>query len=353
MVVSYKDYKYVYTGYKDYCKKHNIATEKKLTKEENIIHDHRFAYDFNNPKQHTHDYSFDFNNPNEHYHDYSFDFSQNPQPKNRTANSSTNYTNTYTKKPTDNKAKPMATTARSTSTAAKSTTSTTYTKQYTTPTAGRTTYTQYSTPTTRTTTINTINNTYNKNQTTKSIKAIMIIFFFFFIFPFIFAVLSAIFESYDTNYDYEDNYTYNENYTDINEEYYEYDQYTTATSAFCTALKNGNINNMSDRITYEEKIYNNGNYWQNIINGYPINYRSTISCIPYTNYDLSTYEISNLEDEFYDKYYERINITEAKDLRIRVTYYGYNNALTTRYHYVIVGRINNKWYFINAKDTEY
>ena len=120
---SYKDYKYVYTGHEDYCKKHNIKTEKKLPKkEEQIIHDHRFVYDFNNPTQHTHDYSFNFNNPNEHTHDYSFDFSKNPQPKNITANSKTNYINTYQRPSKNNEAKPMATTAKSTSTPARSTT---------------------------------------------------------------------------------------------------------------------------------------------------------------------------------------------------------------------------------------
>lgn len=349
---SYKDYKYVYTGYKDYCKNHKIETEKKLTKDEHIDHDHRFAFDFNNPTQHSHDYSFNFNNPNEHTHDYSFDFSQNPQPKNRTANSSTNYTNTYTRRPADNKAKPMATTARSTSTAAKSTTSTSYTTRYNTPTATKTTYTQRYTTPTSTTTINTISSTYknNKNQTDQATKFIKIFFFLFFVFPFIFAFLGIFFEAFDdsSSYDYEEDYTYNENYTDIDEDNYEYESYTIATTSFCNALKTGNINNMSNRITYEEKRDNNGKYWQDIINAYPSNSRNSISCVPYTNYDLSTYEISNLEDDFYDSYYERINITEAKNIRIHVTYYGYNNVLMTKYHTVVVGRINNKWYFINT-----
>lgn len=57
---SYKDYKYVYTGYKDYCKNHNIKVENITKEEKKIDHDHRFQFDFENPNQHTHDYSFDF-----------------------------------------------------------------------------------------------------------------------------------------------------------------------------------------------------------------------------------------------------------------------------------------------------
>lgn len=66
---SYKDYKYEYTGYKDYLKEHRLdkeSVEDKIKKEKEDI-------------DHNHAYQFDFNNPNEHHHDYSFDFKDSPK----------------------------------------------------------------------------------------------------------------------------------------------------------------------------------------------------------------------------------------------------------------------------------
>lgn len=59
---NYKDYKYIYTGYQEYIKEHHLDKKEIKEEKEKIIHDHRLAFDFNNPNQHTHDYSFDFNN---------------------------------------------------------------------------------------------------------------------------------------------------------------------------------------------------------------------------------------------------------------------------------------------------
>lgn len=84
---SYEDYKYVYTGYKDYCKKHNIkVTDTTEKKTEKVDHDHRFEFDFNNPNQHTHDYSFDFPTPPV---EKQYDTSYNNQIKTTTSKSST------------------------------------------------------------------------------------------------------------------------------------------------------------------------------------------------------------------------------------------------------------------------
>ena len=62
---SYKDYKYEYTGYKDYLKEHRLdreSVEEEIKKEkEDIDHNHAYQFDFNNPNEHHHDYSFDFN----------------------------------------------------------------------------------------------------------------------------------------------------------------------------------------------------------------------------------------------------------------------------------------------------
>lgn len=345
---SYKDYKYVYTGHEDYCKKHNIKTEKKLPKkEEQIIHDHRFVYDFNNPTQHTHDYSFNFNNPNEHTHDYSFDFSKNPQPKNITANSKTNYINTYQKPSSNSAAKPMATTAKSTSTPARSTTTRKTTYSYTGGT----------------------NTTYGRNYTThnfaktkaeaeKAIKIIRLVIVLFFVIPFIFSFLGIIFSSSEDSYDYEEEYneesyvdTTNENYTNIDSYSYTYDTDTVAVNAFCNALKTNSIDAMKDRITYEELLYKNGRYWQSIINKYPSN--ASLYCTIVSRKYVYPTERSEIEDDFYNEYYEQISLSEAKKLQIKVTYYDAQNNLTTKYHDVVVGRINNKWYFINTKDIEY
>lgn len=66
---SYKDYKYEYTGYKDYLKEHRLdkeSVEDEIKKEKEDI-------------DHNHAYQFDFNNPNEHHHDYSFDFKDSPK----------------------------------------------------------------------------------------------------------------------------------------------------------------------------------------------------------------------------------------------------------------------------------
>ena len=88
---NYKDYKYEYTGYKDFLKDHRLNKEdieKDVMKsDEYIDHDHNYEFDFDNPDEHEHNYSFDFsndheyefdfNNPNEHQHDYSFEFDKN------------------------------------------------------------------------------------------------------------------------------------------------------------------------------------------------------------------------------------------------------------------------------------
>jgi len=332
---SYKDYKYVYTGYKDYCKKHKIETEKKLSnnKKETIIHDHRFKYDFNNPTQHQHDYSFDFNNPNEHYHDYSFDFSQNPQPQNKTANKKTYYTNTYnTKNKTSTAARPMATTARPTSIPAKSTTSAS-TPRYNT----QTTNTMYA---------------YNKKKTqTSSIPTPIKLFIFFtIILPILISILSIFFEIFNGIYDYkvEEEYSINENYTNINPDLYYNDQYDNVTNTFCNALRTGSYDVLSPRITYEENRYNNGKYWNNIINSYPSSYRSSISCTQFSSIDYTEQQINNIEDAFYDTYDEKIEITEAKYVNLTVKYNIYQDYQTTKYHSIVVGRINNKWYLINT-----
>lgn len=66
---SYKDYKYEYTGYKNYLKEHHLdkeSVEDEIKKEKEDI-------------DHNHAYQFDFNNPNEHHHDYSFDFEDSPK----------------------------------------------------------------------------------------------------------------------------------------------------------------------------------------------------------------------------------------------------------------------------------
>lgn len=338
---SYKDYKYVYTGYKDYCKDHKIETEKKHvnTNNQSINHDHRFKFDFNNPTQHTHDYSFDFNNPNEHYHDYSFDFSKNPQPKNNSANKKTNYTNTYNNDRTvkSTTARPMATTARTTSTAARTTTSYSTTNRYTNTSNNGTRYT----------TINTYKTT-NKNsqQATKMIK---FFFFMFFIFPFIISFLSIFFTAFDSDYDddYETDYKVNINYDDIDSSTYEYDQYTTAVSSLCSAIRTKNFEFMRDRITYEELMQDNGIYWQNIINSYSTDARS-ITCSPYINEELTISRRNSLENEFYNEYYERIDLTEAKQVTITVRYYDQTGMSRSKNHTVYLGRINNKWYFINT-----
>ena len=340
---SYKDYKYVYTGHKDYCKEHKIETEKKVTTtKENIDHDHRYKFDFNNPTQHTHDYSFDFNNPKEHHHDYSFDFSQNPQPKNATANKTTNYTNTYNTNRTvkSTTAKPMATTARSTSTAARTTTS------YSTNRYNNTTtkYPNTSSTTTRYTTTSTYKKTNNNNHAPKAIK---FFFFMFFVFPFIMTFLSIFFTAFDTDYDTYNDYDVNVNYEDIDSDYYDYDQYTTAISTFCSAIKSSNFEYMRDRVTYEELSENDGIYWKNIINSYNSQNLAT-NCTPYVNKNLTISERNDLESEFFYKYYENIELTEAKQITITVKYYNQTGALQTKYHDVYLGRINNKWYFINT-----
>ena len=342
---SYKDYKYVYTGHKDYCKDHKIETEKKISTstKEDIVHDHRYKFDFNNPTQHTHDYSFDFNNPNEHHHDYSFDFSQNPQPKNITANKTTNYTNTYNtnRAVKSTEAKPMATTARSTSTAARTTTS--YSRNGYSTTSSTTTKYPSSTTTTRYTT-----STYKKpNNNNQAAKAVKIFFFIFFIFPFIMTFLSIFFTAFDTDYETNNDYDTNVNYEDIDSDYYYYDQYTIATSSFCNAIGSSNFEYMRDRVTYEELDENDGIYWKNIINSYSP--QSMIAgCTPYINKDLTISERNDLENEFYYEYYERIELTEAKQITITVKYYDQTGAFRTKYHDVYLGRINNKWFFINT-----
>ena len=80
---SYKDYKYVYTGYKDYLEKHKLDKEninKKVGQDKEYIN-------------HDHNYSFDFNNPNEHQHDYSFEFDKNKQYKPHEKNKSDEHFN--------------------------------------------------------------------------------------------------------------------------------------------------------------------------------------------------------------------------------------------------------------------
>ena len=308
---SYKDYKYEYTGYKDFIKKHHLDKDEIKKEKENIVHDHNFKFDFNNPKEHHHDYSFDFNNPNEHQHDYSFDFNQSKQTQKQM---------TYKDKYGNiNNAKPNAYYQKNT------TTQTTTQNRYN----GNTRYT--------TTTTYTKN---NNNQMPKAIKIIILLFFFFpFIMSFIGILFSSIFNSFDTDIHEENDYYY-----EVIEK--ENNNYMEPVNNFCDALEKRNFSTVKPYITDEEIEYDNGINWMYLIyDTYNQNTSPTTSCGSKYYSSLSSNEISTLNNEFNHRYYTHQQITDAYQINItKLTASGNYNGT----YKIIVGKINNEWYLIKT-----
>lgn len=296
--INYEDYKYVYTGYKEYCKEHNIKlnSNSKLTKKpkivkpkEEIIHDHRLQFDFNNPNQHTHDYSFDFN----------------------TQNNTTKKTSTYNKSTTQTKTTPTTTTK------------TTQTRSYSYPTN---------------TTANT--STYNKKTTKTNASGCVVMFVIFFI-MFFFTIIGIISESYDDDYYYSSEY-------EEEDEYYYYNgnsTYNMAIEDYISALRNEDYTILLDSITPEEKEYDYGLSWENDINSI-INTEHNINTLTYS-YKLtraySYQELISLEDSFNYAYNSEVTFDEAYYISIDLYV---NNKLFPKSF--LVGKINTSWYLLSV-----
>jgi len=321
--ISYQDYKYVYTGHKDYCKKHNIKTNEK---KETINHDHRFKFDFNNPNEHYHDYSFDFNNPNEHYHDYSFDFSQENK-KSKQQNKIIN-NKKYEKSSNTNK----------------------QTLKY-----------KSTNPTIKTYSTSHSKNNSSSKKDNSDIKVIILILLIFMVLPFI-VVFINIFSNilnesnndsyyyedsyYNEDYNYEDNYQINKNYNDIDENTYYYDNYEKVINYLCTDIRIGSINYLKDRITKEELSYNSGQYWISKINAYSAIDKTNLQCIISKDTKLEKSELTDLEKYFDYHYNSKINLTEGRNITVKLIY-GNNQQYSSYISNIDIGRINNKWYIIN------
>lgn len=306
---SYKDYKYEYTGYKDFIKKHHLDKDEIKKEKDKIVHDHTFKFDFNNPNQHHHDYSFDFNNPNEHHHDYSFDFSQNEQPRSKVTYKD-KYGNVYPAK-------------QNVYSQQKTTTQTTTKTKYN----GNTRYTA-------TTTYN-----QNNNKSQKTIKIIMLLLFLLpIILNFIGLFFSLIFNFFDT-YEDEEN---NDYYYEITEK--ENNNYMEPINYFCDGLEKRSFSIVKPYITYEEIEYDKGINWMYLIyDNYNQITSSTTSCGSKYYTALSENEINSLNTEFNFKYYSNKNITNA--YRTTITKLTANGNYNGTYK-IIIGKIDNEWYLI-------
>ncbi len=288
---NYKNYKYVYTGHKDYCKNHNIKTTPTKV-EQNIVHDHRFKFNFNNPNEHYHDYSFDFNNPNEHQHDYSFDLPLEKKKTQKTTYQTTQPKTTYTKTTTTSPNKTITTT----------------------------TY-QNKTTTTKTTT--------NKKNNSSGCGCLVAFFFFFVFFSGFIGIMEEFFE--ETNNDYNYNYNY---------DYEEEDSYERAIDDYILAIEEQNYLYIEDRILFNENI------WKQEIND--ISYRfPTINSIH--SQVLSTTQI---EEEMIPTLENSINSNiygqqiEVDDAYTTYMYFTINGQYI--YKNLVIAEINDYWYLIES-----
>ena len=313
--INYEDYKYVYTGYKDYCKEHNIkiTSDQKLTKKEKvvkpkeqIVHDHRLQFDFNNPNQHTHDYSFDFN----------------------TQNNTTKKASTYNKKTT------QATQAKPTTTATTAATRT--------ATTTRTTQRTYAYPSNTTTTnTNTYNQTYQPAKPAKVNAGgcfVAIVVFFFIFFFMIVGIISESMDDYD--YDYysenseEENYYANGNYS-----------YQDAVEDYVNAIYYQDYEEVLDSVTPEEIEYNNGLKWRSSINNI-INQESPIYTVSFTYTQVRGYnyqELETIEDNFNFKYNSYVEFDAGYYVSINLNI---NNNIIQKYFQVV--KIDSYWYLISV-----
>ena len=306
--ISYEDYKYEYTGYKDYCKNHNIKikSDDKIIKKEKIVkqqetidHDHRLVFDFNNPNQHTHDYSFDFNTQ------------KTPTKKTTTTNTTRTYQQTKTTYPTSNT---------------------------------RTTTTTYTPNSTKTTNTSTYNKTQNINVSGCAVSLIFIFIIFFF---FIIGIISE--SSYDDDY-YDDSYYYDDDY-DYDYDYdYNYetntDSYTNAVKSYTEAIRYSDYTLLLSRITPQEEHYNGGIAWLSDISSLKnIAYPVTTLTYSYTKTEyLSASEISYNETLFNNKYGSNITMTAAYYLTLNIKI---NDIPVTRTLHV--AKIKSYWYLIEVK----
>lgn len=328
MSSNYKDYKYEYTGYKDFVKKHHLDKKDIKKEKEDIVHDHRLQFDFNNPNQHHHDYNFNFNNPNEHYHDYSFDHKKEDHPKYRTeptVNSQTTYKQTQPRN-----------------------------YQQTTI---------YSSPS-----IN--NQKRNYNQTKNNSKSgciVFIILIWFFIIPII-SFIVEISNSISTN---DDNYNYNyeydqDNYNDDNNNYYddnEYDNndnnyieddlvnytepYDKALNSYLNAITHLDYNYAKKSLTSEELEYNNGWLWEHKIETISKNLESnTVYSFKYeyiTKSLMTSASVDQLNYKFEKIYVSDRRISTAYKIALKL----YINQKEFN-QYITLGKIDNTWYLIQV-----
>lgn len=296
---NYKDYKYEYTGFKDYMKKHNLESNTIKNEKENIVHDHRLQ--------------FDFNNPNQHYHDYSFNHQKEDHPKFRT-------------NPEVDSKKP----------ATKPTTYSTRPNPYQQP---------QHTPNA---------NPQNRNNSNSGCLQVVFVFFFIFIF---FSIIIAF--TNDTNIDNDYDYDYNDDYyyTDDDEDYIEEntykeddlvsytEPYDEALNSYLNAITHLDYNYVKNSLTEEELNYNDGQNWQNTIllisneiteyDGYSFSYSYQYKQA------ITNTVLESLNQRFQADFDSSREITEAYRLILNI--YINDHSFVKN---ITVGKIDNTWYLI-------
>lgn len=282
---SYKDFKYVYTGYKDYCKDHDIKIINPNTnkQKEEINHDHN--------------YTFDFNNPNQHKHDYSFDFSQKDTKTSTKQNTSkTNQSQTYNR--------PTYNTFNNNSSS---------------------NYQQDST-----------NVTINKEEISKQSKKVLAGIIVFIVLVNIIPVVGVFFSAYnDLDQDYE-----------YKEEYYE-DSYANAVEDYCNAIEYLDYTYLEKRITEQELDYNDGQLWKNDISNTKTKINSNVvTSFDYEYFStnqINSYNLNRLQNNFNSKYSSNITIDDAYDIMLKLTI---NDKIT--YKIITTAKIDNTWYLLSV-----
>lgn len=282
----YQDYKYEYKGYEEYIKKHRLDKETiKEDDQEEIVHDHN--------------YQFDFNNPNEHQHDYSFDFPKKEEP-------------------------PKVTTDR-------------YYNVQPRPTYNNTSQ------------FNNMNNQKKNVSIIVTVFVIFFAIIFISTLISVFEDINMIENTYEHNSDYDYDYDYDyDNFDDYeNKDDTEQDDILDITidyspvDAYCNALSNNNYTLLLDYIP-ENSSNSAISQWRTRILINSENSRK-VSCGTKTPTPLEDYELNVLK-YVYDN--AENELTEAVVVEVEKLVDNYNNGQKI---YLVIGQINDDWYLLDEQ----